>query len=151
CSPSTTAVTRRLRVCRWHAIAPAMSIRCMTVPPRMNPSGLASFGRTTCTISVKESSGRLEVVSNPESKLHLPEDIVARRNAARPDRYPGGGCIRCEERVLPRLIEERLPRKVEVHRKAQEEALEAEAVRCAAVDQPQPADLQRLPQHGREV
>jgi signal transduction histidine kinase len=29
----------------------------MTVPPRMNPSGFASFGRTTCTISVALSDG----------------------------------------------------------------------------------------------
>src|SRR5688572_387507 len=33
-------------------MAPAMSIRCMTVPPRMYPSGFASLGSTTCTISV---------------------------------------------------------------------------------------------------
>jgi hypothetical protein len=27
------------------------------VPPRMKPSGLASFGSTTCTISVEEADG----------------------------------------------------------------------------------------------
>src|SRR5438128_1210118 len=42
-------------------MAPAMSMRCMTVPPRMNPSGLASFGNTTCTISVADSEARLGV------------------------------------------------------------------------------------------
>ena len=31
------------------------------VPPRMNPRGLASFGRTTCTISVRESDAGLAV------------------------------------------------------------------------------------------
>src|SRR3954471_4453481 len=36
-----------------------MSMRCITVPPRMKPSGLASFGRTTWTISVALSAGRL--------------------------------------------------------------------------------------------
>src|SRR5262245_50609589 len=40
-------------------MAPAMSMRCMTVPPRMNPSGLASLGSTTCTMSVALSAGRL--------------------------------------------------------------------------------------------
>ena len=48
---------------RWQAMAPAMSMRCITVPPRMNPSGLASFGSTTCTISVAESAARLGVRS----------------------------------------------------------------------------------------
>src|SRR5512140_457482 len=38
-----------------------MSIRCITVPPRMNPSGFASFGNTTCTISVALSDGRFGV------------------------------------------------------------------------------------------
>jgi hypothetical protein len=35
-----------------------MSMRCITVPPSMYPSGFASFGRTTCTISVALSEGR---------------------------------------------------------------------------------------------
>src|SRR5579872_1040350 len=61
CRSSTAAVTRRLRVWRWQAMAPAMSMRCITVPPRMNPSGFASFGRTTCTISVADSEARLGV------------------------------------------------------------------------------------------
>src|SRR5690349_7201107 len=43
-------------------MAPAMSIRCMTVPPRMNPSGFASFGSTTCTISVADSDARFGVI-----------------------------------------------------------------------------------------
>src|ERR1700675_3128263 len=38
-----------------------MSMRCITDPPRMKPSGLASFGRTTCTISVADSDERLGV------------------------------------------------------------------------------------------
>src|SRR4051812_10057311 len=59
-------------------MAPAMSIRCMTVPPRMNPSGLASFGRTTWVITEKESAGLLgEGVTGrgyqlPTPKLQLP-------------------------------------------------------------------------------
>src|SRR5690242_6090279 len=40
-----------------------MSIRCMTVPPRMNPSGLASFGSTTWTISVADSDTRFGVMA----------------------------------------------------------------------------------------
>ena len=63
CRSSTAAVTSRLRVCRWQAMAPAMSMRCITVPPRMNPSGLASFGSTTCTISVADSAARFGVRS----------------------------------------------------------------------------------------
>jgi hypothetical protein len=47
CRSSTAAVTSRLRVWRWQAMAPAMSMRCITVPPRMYPSGFASFGSTT--------------------------------------------------------------------------------------------------------
>src|SRR3954464_820792 len=39
-----------------------MSIKCITVPPRMNPSGFASFGNTTCTISVAESADRFGVI-----------------------------------------------------------------------------------------
>src|ERR1051325_10932909 len=39
-------------------MAPAMSMRCITVPPRMNPSGFASFGSTTWTISVSDSDAR---------------------------------------------------------------------------------------------
>ncbi len=62
CRPSTAAVTSRLRVCRWQAMAPAMSIRCITVPPRMNPSGFASFGSTTCTISVKDADGGFAII-----------------------------------------------------------------------------------------
>src|SRR5262245_19885545 len=41
-----------------------MSMRCMTVPPRMKPSGLASFGSTTCTISVSDSAARFGVRSD---------------------------------------------------------------------------------------
>src|SRR5918995_6906387 len=44
-------------------MAPAMSIRCMTVPPRMYPSGFASFGSTTCTISVALADASLGVSS----------------------------------------------------------------------------------------
>src|SRR5687767_3400441 len=40
-------------------MAPVMSIRCITVPPRMNPSGFESFGRTTWTVSAVESCQRL--------------------------------------------------------------------------------------------
>src|SRR3954453_7303946 len=39
-----------------------MSIRCMTVPPRMNPRGFASFGNTTWTISVADSDERFGVI-----------------------------------------------------------------------------------------
>src|SRR5688572_25501149 len=39
-------------------MAPVMSIRCITVPPRMKPSGLESFGRTTWTVSDAESCQR---------------------------------------------------------------------------------------------
>src|SRR5213082_907856 len=40
-----------------------MSMRCITVPPRMNPSGFSSFGRTTSTISVADSAARFGVTS----------------------------------------------------------------------------------------
>jgi hypothetical protein len=59
CSPSTAAVITRVREWRLAHIAPAMSIRCMTVPPRMNPSGLASLGRTTWVMTETESAGVL--------------------------------------------------------------------------------------------
>ena len=32
-------------------------MRCMTAPPSMNPIGFASFGSTTCTISVADADG----------------------------------------------------------------------------------------------
>src|SRR5690606_17938644 len=73
CRPSTAAVTRRLRVCRWHAMAPAMSMRCMTVPPRMNPRGFASFGSTTCTISVNVSEGRFAVIQKSIAAVAIEE------------------------------------------------------------------------------
>src|SRR5687767_8922724 len=44
-----------------------MSMRCMTVPPRMNPSGLASLGRTTWVITENESAGLLGVGVTPTS------------------------------------------------------------------------------------
>src|SRR5579862_2616172 len=128
-----------------------MSMRCITVPPRMKPSGLASFGRTTCTISVKESPGRLEVVPNPEAELHLTEEQVARGQPVRAGRNAQRGRVRREERVFPAPVEERPPREIEVHREPEEEALEPEPVGGAAVDQPEPADGHRIARHRREV
>ena len=68
---------------RWQAIAPAMSIRCITVPPRMNPSGFASFGRTTCTISVADSAARFAV------------EVIAHPTAAAPGLAQLEPCVQC--------------------------------------------------------
>src|SRR5512140_1255815 len=37
-------------------MAAAISIRCMTFPPRMDPRGLASLGSTSSTISTRDSA-----------------------------------------------------------------------------------------------
>src|SRR5579862_223977 len=125
-----------------------MSIKCIAVPPSKKPSGLASFGSTTCTISVADSEGRFpggapvmprpsEVVSNPEAELHFPEH----RRSAR----------RRKQEIFPVLVEQRLPGEIEVHREAEHEALEADAVRRAAVDQPEARDGLRGPEDRRHV
>src|SRR5579871_5751968 len=126
-----------------------MSIQCMAVPPRRNPRGFASFGSTTCTISVADADGRfacrcsvtrpggLEVVSNPEAERHLPE---RRRSTGRR-----------KEQILPVLVEQRLPREIEVHREAEQKALEADAVRGAAVDQTEAGDRRRRSEHRGDV
>src|SRR5262245_45329668 len=120
-------------------MAPAMSMRCMTVPPRMKPSGLASLGRTTCTISVSESAARLgagsmragsgtvsEVVAHPDREARFPELRAA----------AGGD----EERLLPLLVEQCPPRPVEMQREAEDERLQADAVRRPAVPEPESGD-----------
>src|SRR6476661_6530863 len=112
CRPSTAAVTSRVRVWRWQAMAPAMSIRCMTVPPRMNPSGFASLGSTTCTVSVADSAARfeerytgpLEVVADPDGEFRLAELLAAAE-------------LR-ERLILPLLVEQGAPGPVEVNREA---------------------------------
>src|SRR4051812_585477 len=237
-------------------MAPAMSMRCITVPPRMNPSGLASFGRTTCTISVADSAARfgsarpwiskasltasgprvepsivlafgvderlqreaqlrrqlllterpqerhraliapqlrdaartprqvllqlllqawgqlafqvvrkqpddrpaaaphdpesllrpyaflrsfeLEVVADPHRKLRLPEPVAAAGVAVEQ-------CLVRIEDVFVVLVEQRPPRPVEVDREAERERLEADAVRGAAVDEAEAADVPRRP------
>src|SRR4051812_28894218 len=104
-----------------------MSIRCMTVPPRMKPSGLASFGSTTCTISVADSSARFgvrsEIVANPDREARLAEPLAAA--------HPFRRAVLREDDVFPRLVEGRSPRPVEVDREAERERLEAEPVRGA--------------------
>src|SRR6188472_3353643 len=72
-------------------MAPAMSIRCMTVPPRMNPSGLASFGRTTWVITENESAGLFGMAGTPNSlsdsfqiNSQLPTPNYQKSNAQRP-------------------------------------------------------------------
>src|SRR5262245_46562673 len=77
-----------------------------------------------------------EVVPDPEAELHAAE-VVAAAHAAQ------GTGIR-EDRVFPGAIEERLPGPVEVHREAEQEALQAEAIGRAAVDEAEAVDL-----HGR--
>ena len=57
-------------------MAPAMSMRCITVPPRMNPSGFASFGRTTCTISVAEAEGDSGVGDDTLDLLQLQHRVL---------------------------------------------------------------------------
>lgn len=47
---SMDAVTTWLCECLCAANAPAISIKCMSLPPSRLPSGLASFGRTTSAI-----------------------------------------------------------------------------------------------------
>src|ERR1700731_4455457 len=96
-------------------MAAAMSMRCMTVPPRMKPSALASLGSTTWTISVAESAARFgrrdsEVVADPDRELRLAE-----RRAATLGR---------EHHVFPCLVEQRAPRPVEVDREPEGECLE---------------------------
>src|SRR5216683_2475317 len=115
-------------------MAPAISIRCMTLPPRMNPSGFASLGSTTCTISVADSAARLGVTS----KLWLLEVV------ADPDREPrlaelGAPAGGRKQHVLPALVEERAPRPVEVDGEPQREGLETHPVGGAAVPQPEAA------------
>ena len=53
---STATVTTWARAWRCAAIAPAISIRCITLPPSMFPSGLASLGSTTSTVSAADSA-----------------------------------------------------------------------------------------------
>src|SRR6266852_3401165 len=115
-------------------MAPAMSMRCMTVPPRMNPSGFASLGSTTCTISVADSAARLGVTS----KLWLLEVV------ADPDREPrlaerGAAAGGRKQHVLPVLVEERPPRPVEVDREPEREGFETHPVGGAAIPQPEAA------------
>src|ERR1700719_1696489 len=98
-------------------MAPAMSIRCMTVPPRMNPSGFASLGSTTCTISVADSAARLGAMSEPLEVVADPErePRLSARGAA------AGGR---KQHVLPVLVEQRAPRAVEVDREPEREGFE---------------------------
>src|ERR1700676_4159312 len=113
-------------------MAPAMSIRCMTVPRRMNPSGFASLGSTTWTISVADSAARLgvrsrllEVVADPDREPRLAEHGAP------------AGCRK--QHVLPVLVEERAPRPVEVDREPEREGLETHSVGGAAIPQPEAA------------
>src|SRR5207244_13248714 len=100
CRPSTAAVTTAQRVWREAVIAPAMSMRCITVPPRMKPRGFASFGRTTLTISVADSDARLEIVANPNREARFAEVVGAA------DALSCGAHGRAaEDDVLPVLVE----------------------------------------------
>src|SRR3954471_4532615 len=104
-------------------MAPAMSIRCITVPPRMNPRGLASLGSTTWTISVSDSDARfgcmrcdlrlttydlrlttspvpLKVIPDPHRESRFAEFVAA--------------TDRGERNVFPTFVEQRPPRPVEM-------------------------------------
>ena len=63
----------------------------------------------------------LEVVADPHLELRRAERAAA--------------ALRGEERVFPILVEQRAPREVEVDREPEQEALEPEAIRRAAVAQ----------------
>src|SRR5688572_11996658 len=80
------------------------------------------------------------VVADPELELHFPEGraickAIGVRGAGLDARTDGG--------VLVVLVEQRLPRKIEVHRETEQETLEPEAVGRAAVEQPDAADVRR--------
>src|SRR5258706_8773067 len=78
-------------------------------------------------------ASRLKIVSDPQRELRLAESAAP--------------ALRREQHVLPVLVEERLPRPIEMDREADEEGLEADAVRGARVDQPEAVDYDRLSQH----
>src|SRR5688572_22820444 len=113
-----------------------MSMRCMTVPPRMNPSGLASFGRTTCTISVADPSARLagagdgtvcpapsfaSFASSAVSEIGFTLKVVA--DPHREARFAefAAAAVGGEQHVFPLPVEQRAPRPVEVDREAEGE------------------------------
>src|SRR3954462_15891075 len=116
-------------------MAPAMSIRCITVPPRMKPSGLASFGSTTWTISVAESVARFgvrstaapgsasEVVADPTGEARLAELGGAADAPERAVRRDAGAA---DHDFFPALVHQRPPRPVEVDGEAERERFEAE-------------------------
>src|SRR5271156_1035866 len=54
---STEAVTTGQLQCFWEAIAAAMSIQCISLPPIRLPSVLVSFGKTNSDIITKVSFG----------------------------------------------------------------------------------------------
>src|SRR5688500_7541325 len=149
-SESTPAVSASVLVWRWHAMAPVMSIKCITVPPRMNPRGLESFGSTTWTVSAAESCQRfalkpsspLPVVADPHRELGLAEPGAAARHAL-------GGGIGPEHDVFPLLVQQRLPRPVEVDGEAERERGEADAIRRARIDKAQPRHRDRGAEHRR--
>src|SRR5215207_3807202 len=58
-------------------MAPVMSMRCITVPPRMNPSGFESFGRTTCTVSEAESCQRLAFTRTSPRSESATGDLIS--------------------------------------------------------------------------
>src|SRR4029453_14448799 len=69
---------------------------------------------------------RLEVVANPERELWFPE--------------PAGATLQCIDDVFVVFVQQGFPGPVEMHRKANEECLQPEAVRRARVDQAEAPD-----------
>src|SRR5437773_4557660 len=72
---SMDAVTASVRLCRYSTMAAARSIQCSTRPPRTFPMVLASFGRTSSTISTWVSRGLLPRRSL-EGGVDILQDLV---------------------------------------------------------------------------
>src|SRR6185369_6633710 len=73
-----------------------------------------------------EYGDELEVVTDPERELRFPE--------------PARPTLQCIDDVFVVLVQQGSPRPIEMHREANEECLQPEAVRRARVDQPEAAD-----------
>src|SRR5213075_15791 len=106
--------------------------RSLTQMPVLPPPG------ASCSSWLRSAScpSCLKVVADPDGEARLAELVGAA------DALPGRRRRRAgEHNIFPVLVEERPPRPVEVQREPEQERLEADAVRRAAVLQAEPGDL----------
>src|SRR5687767_12081936 len=97
--------------------------------------------------AIQHSAWPLEIVADPDAELHLAEPGTAgvwTDHAV--DRRRVG-----EQHVLVILVEQRAPRPIEVNRESEGERFEPDAVRGAAVDEPEARDGPRRAIHRHEL